>query len=238
MGTTVFCIDGPLEGQLREVKFGAQEIIWIESGAVVEYDPHGEIPTTAPYILHSYKHRGHFQMPTGEHVPIWSMFPIPETKWKDPAWNEKIVKAYYTIAYPEKYAIVKSTAFADALEAEMNNLLSQLKKEQAKQLVTYNELMAAYGKAGADKIWSSSFLVDSDTRDWLHAGIRDVNTSSLCFGCAEELIGPGMGRHNSLKVPKGKGRRVRQLICSHCGRGRFNRFGKRIGDWEPSKISS
>ena len=78
------------------------------------------------------------------------------------------------------------------------------------------------------KAWENR---SSDEVAWLNAGFRDATRDKLCYGCAEEIVGPGFGKVNDLLVPKGKGSRVRKLVCSNCGRGKFNRRGQRIGDW-------
>ena len=76
-------------------------------------------------------------------------------------------------------------------------------------------------------------IIEEGTDGWMHGGHRDFNGGKLCYECAEELIGPGAGEVNDLRMP----RKLGDLFCDWCGPGLFNSKGQRIGA-VPSVLTS
>jgi len=129
------------------------------------------------------------------------------------------------VAHPLSVATLNETlkkTYSDIIKQQMVDKFEILK------YMEYNSpALQSYEYTQAGK-WT---VVDNDRRAWLNAGLRDYNRVNLCFWCAEELVGPGAGMQNDFIVPKGRGSRVRKLVCGNCGRGKFNRKGERVGDW-------
>lgn len=148
-----------------------------------------------------------FIIPDGEFVPPNLWTPVTYKKYEDPLPSKKPV----TIAGISE---MLKQAYADQIQAQMvapSWVYESLSMEKSRPLAKHEA--------------------------WLNAGMRDAKRTQLCYECAKEIVGFDFAIVNDLKVPKGKGKRVRKLVCGNCGRGKFNRRGQRIGDWPKGEAS-